>query len=188
MRFLLTMMLLLGLQILPAQAEVPDFSGIASEEEFLPVDQAFRLEAVAAGENRLSLRWVIAPGYALYKSRMSASMAQVPAEGMRLSGLQFLSPSTFKNDPSFGRMEVFHDDARAVLEAQNVPALAAGKTLSVLVNYQGCADAGLCYPPIKKTVVVQLAATTVANAAAGAAEPMRSEQDLLADKIRDGSG
>ena len=36
-------------------------------------------------------------------------------------------------------------------------------------------------------MVVQVAATTVANAAAGAAEPMRSEQDLLADKIRDGN-
>ncbi len=188
MRFLLTMMLLLGLQILPAQAEVPDFSGIASEEEFLPVDQAFRLEAVAAGENRLSLRWVIAPGYALYKSRMSASMAQVPAEGMRLSGLQFLSPSTFKNDPSFGRMEVFHDDARAVLEAQNVPALAAGKTLSVLVNYQGCADAGLCYPPQTATLPLTLAASAATNPISASATPVTAVTTPIPTSLNEAEG
>jgi thiol:disulfide interchange protein DsbD len=161
MRFLLTLMLLLGLQVLPARAEVPDFSGVASEEEFLPVEQAFRLETAAAGDNRLSLRWVIAPGYALYKSRMSAGIQESPAPGIQLASLQFLSPTVFKDDPSFGRMEVFHDEARAVLEARNVPAGMAGKPLLVEVRYQGCADAGLCYPPQTVRLPLTLVASTV---------------------------
>lgn len=161
MRFLLTLMLLLGLQVLPVRAEVPDFSGVASEEEFLPVEQAFRLETAAAGDNRVSLRWVIAPGYALYKARMSAGIKEAPPGGIQLAGLQFLSPTVFKDDPSFGRMEVFHDEARAVLEARNVPADMAGKQLMVEVRYQGCADAGLCYPPQTVSLPLTLVASTV---------------------------
>lgn len=158
MRVLLTMLLLLGLQVVPAHAQIPDFSGVAGDEEFLPVEQAFRLERAVAGDNRVSLRWVVAPGYALYKARMSAVPIR-PADGVALAPLQFLSPGVFKNDPSFGRMEVFHDEARALLTVQKVPAAAAGQTLSVQVNYQGCADAGLCYPPQTVTVPVTLVAT-----------------------------
>lgn len=104
MRVLLTMLFLLGLQGVPAHAGIPDFSGVAGEEEFLPVEQAFRLEKAVAGDNRVSLRWVVAPGYALYKARMNA-VAVRPAEGVALAPLQFLSPGVFKDDPSFGRME-----------------------------------------------------------------------------------
>lgn len=171
MRFLLTMFLLLGMQVLPAQAAVPDFGNVASEEEFLPVEQAFRLETAVAGDNRLSLRWVVAPGYALYKARMSAGLAEASDSGIRLAPLHFLSPSEFKTDPSFGRMEVFHEEARAVLEVQNVPAAAAGKSLSVQVRYQGCADAGLCYPPQTVTVPVKLVASAAVTAAPAVAAP-----------------
>jgi thiol:disulfide interchange protein DsbD len=59
------------------------------------------------------------------------------------------------------------------------------------VTYQGCAEAGLCYPPTRKTFVVTLAAAgagaSTDAAAVAAPKPMRSEQDLLADKIRDGN-
>lgn len=166
MRFLLTTVLLLCMQVVPAHAAVPDFSGVASDEEFLPVEQAFRLETAVAGDNRLSLRWVVAPGYALYKARMSAGLDGLPAEGapvegVRLAPLQFLSPSSFKDDPSFGRMEVFHDEARAMLEVQNVSAAVAGQALTVQVRYQGCADAGLCYPPQTVSVPVTLVASSV---------------------------
>lgn len=159
MRLLMTLMVWLGMLVLPAHAAVPDFSGVASDEEFLPVEQAFCLESAVAGDNRLSLRWVIAPGYALYKARMSAGIEGVQDGGTRIGALQFLSPSTFKDDPSFGRMEVFHEEARAVLEVQDVPAAAAGKTLTVQVRYQGCADAGLCYPPQTARVPVTLVAS-----------------------------
>lgn len=163
MRMLLTLMLWLGLQAWPVQAAVPDFSAVASEEEFLPVEQAFRLESASAGDNRVGLRWVIAPGYALYKARMSAAIDAASAPGVEVAGLQFLSPTVFKDDPSFGRMEVFHDEARAEVEARNVPAGMAGKQLMVDVRYQGCADAGLCYPP--QTVRLPLALVASASAA-----------------------
>ncbi len=170
MRMLLTLMLWLGLQAWPAQAAVPDFSAVASEEEFLPVEQAFRLETAVAGDNRLGLRWVIAPGYALYKARMSAAVDAESAPGVELAGLHFLSPTVFKDDPSFGRMEVFHDEARAVLEARNVPAGLAGQQLMVDVRYQGCADAGLCYPP--QTVRLPLALVASATSATATPTPV----------------
>ncbi len=56
------------------------------------------------------------------------------------------------------------------------------------ITYQGCADAGLCYPPIKKTVVVHAGSDRRSPPRRTARpQPMRSEQDLLADKIRDGN-
>jgi thiol:disulfide interchange protein DsbD len=65
---------------------------------------------------------------------------------------------------------------------------AAGVTeVPIEVTYQGCAEAGLCYPPTRKTFVVTLAAAGAADAASSGTQPMRSEQDLLADKIRDGN-
>lgn len=140
------MLLLLG----PAaglQAQVPDFSAVAASEaeEFLPVEQAFRFQSTPAGPNRLRLEWTVAPGYALYRDRIQARV-QAPA-GVALAPLVFATPATFKNDPSFGRMAVFHGKARAELRLAGVPAALAGQPVEVLLRYQGCADAGLCYPP-----------------------------------------
>lgn len=190
MRFLMTMMLLLGLQGLPVLAAVPDFSGVASDEEFLPVEQAFRLESAVAGDNRLSLRWVIAPGYALYKARISADIGGAQDGGTRVGPLQFLSPSVFKQDPSFGRMEVFHDEARAVLEVLNVPPAAAGKTLMVQVRYQGCADAGLCYPPQTASLPLTVVASAVVTppAAVPAATPVPAATVPVSSSLDEAEG
>ncbi|MCC2638487.1 MAG: thiol:disulfide interchange protein [Moraxellaceae bacterium] len=143
-RVLLSFLFLLVLQA-PLRAEVPDFSGVSASEEFLPVEQAFRLESVAEGANGLRLAWTVAPGYALYRDRIATGVDS-PA-GVTLAPLAFQGAAVFKNDPSFGRVAVFHDAARALLTLANVPAGAAGKPVAVWVRYQGCADAGLCYPP-----------------------------------------
>jgi thiol:disulfide interchange protein DsbD len=62
------------------------------------------------------------------------------------------------------------------------------------VSYQGCADAGLCYPPIHKKLTVALSPVATASAAAlpslgvgDTGAPMRSEQDSIADRVRNGS-
>lgn len=161
--------LLLGLHA-AAFAGVPDFSAVSAgeAEEFLPVEQAFRFEGKAEGANRLALEWTIAPGYALYRDRIQAGV-ESPA-GAQVSPPSFASPAVFKDDPSFGRVAVFHDRAKATLSLTEVPVSVAGKPVTVWLRYQGCADAGLCYPP--QTVRVVITDTVAASGGPVAAAPV----------------
>ena len=155
-------------------------SGAKSDADFLPADQAFVFSAESTSRDRVRLRWDIADDYYLYRDKVTVKSA---AAGVQLGSVS-IPGGDQQHDEYFGEQVVFHDQMLA-----DVPVVAAAGVTEVPleITYQGCADAGLCYPPIKKSVVVRLASTTVAAAADGGPEPMRSEQDLLADKIRDGN-
>ncbi len=155
-------------------------SGARSDADFLLADQAFVLAADSASRDRVQVRWDIADDYYLYRDKVTV---KTTATNVQLGSVS-IPGGEKQHDEYFGEQVVFHDEMLAV-----VPVVAAAGVTEVPleITYQGCADAGLCYPPIRKTVVVQLASMTVAAAADAAPEPMRSEQDLLADKIRDGN-
>ena len=110
-------------------------------DNFLPVDQAFRFDAVAAGGDAVRLNWEIADGYYLYRARIKVSTS---ATNVRLGAPQ-LPAGQVKNDEYFGRQEIYHHELIATVPV----ARTAGGALEVplQVTYQGCADAGLCYPP-----------------------------------------
>ncbi|MDR9468005.1 protein-disulfide reductase DsbD [Marinospirillum sp.] len=122
--------LLLLLSITPLQAEEP---------EFLPVDEAFQpsIQVVEGDQNQIETHWKVAEGYYLYLSRISVRAGDQP------QALEFITESETKDDPNFGLVEVFHDQA----QLRFIPALAATSKLQVEVTYQGCAEKGLCYPP-----------------------------------------
>ena len=86
----------------------------------------------------------------------------MPGEGVALGALQ-LPTGLIKIDPYFGREEIYRNAVSGTLPVPRETAGAA-RSLSLQVTYQGCADAGLCYPPITKTL-------TVALPAAGSAGP-----------------
>ena len=156
------------------------------QPKFLPADQVFRVGATAAGARAIRLDWWIRGGYYLYRSRFRVSAGN----GVTLGALA-LPAGQIKMDPYFGREEVYRN---AVSGTVTVPgAAAAARNLSLQVTYQGCADAGLCYPPITKTLAVALAAA--GPAAPGAGSPAASalpsaapgEQGHLGDLVRSGS-
>ncbi|MFN3586712.1 MAG: protein-disulfide reductase DsbD, partial [Moraxellaceae bacterium] len=155
---------LVALWVALAQAAVPDFSAVVADDEFLPVEQAFRPETLTLADNHLRLRWTIAPGYALYRERIQVTAANAP-EGVVLAAPTFLTASVIKNDPNFGQVAVFHDEAVADLRVSAVPAAADGQLLTLTVRYQGCADDGLCYPPQQLTLRMPLATLAAASAA-----------------------
>ena len=155
-------------------------SGAKSDADFLPADRAFVFSAESTSRDRVRLRWDIADDYYLYRDKVTV---KTTATDVQLGSVS-IPGGEKQHDEYFGEQVVFHDQMLADLP---VVAAAGVTEVPLEISYQGCADAGLCYPPIKKSVVVPLAATTVAAAANGAPEPMRSEQDLLADKIRDGN-
>ena len=159
------------------------------QDDFLPPDQAFQLTSKVK-DGAATLSWVIAPGYYLYKSRINVSSETA---GYRVGALN-LPKGEPKHDEYLGDTEVYHE----VLDAA-VPVTAAptgDQTLSLKVSYQGCAEAGLCYNPITKTVELQLGATPMLSGAstAAASPPPQApgaapvaEQDNLAALVRDGS-
>jgi len=119
--------------------------GAQAADTFLPVDQAFRLEAQAGADGALELDFTAAPGTYLYRERMQATVrpASVLAEPLSLPA------GDKKFDETFGKeLEVYHGPVTARLRLQ--PAVVAGTPAWVEVVYQGCADAGLCYPPQKR--------------------------------------
>lgn len=163
------------------------------DAEFLPPDAAFRFGPSMEKPGSVALTWIIAEGYYLYKERIQVS-SDTP--GIRLGRLQ-LPQGEPKHDEFFGDTEVYHEVLEASLPIAR-PA-GAGGALHLNVTYQGCADGGLCYNPITKTVSLELppadqattlpadASPTRTAAASSSARPPVAEQDKLAALIRDGN-
>lgn len=159
-----------------------------NQNDFLPPDEAFRFGPGMERADSVSLTWIIAEGYYLYKHRIQVS---TDTPGIQLGELQ-LPKGKPKHDEYFGDTEVYYE----VLEASLPIARPAGSggTVNLNVTYQGCADDGLCYNPIVKNVSLGLPpsdrATTLPAAApkpASSSVVPVAEQDRLAALIRDGN-
>jgi thioredoxin:protein disulfide reductase len=154
---------------------------VAGEDEYLPVDEAFVLDGDALSVNTLQLNWRIAEGYYLYKNRMKVTAAgQTPAIGALV-----LPKGEDHYDEYFGHQEVYRDSVDASFSVPPVPS----GNVEVSVTYQGCADAGLCYPPETKTLTISLEGAPAALAAGSGpdASDYVSEQDSILAKLATGS-
>ena len=139
--------LLLAFVALPALA-VPDLSKILGqdEQEFLPPDEAFVFRADFADDHTLRAQWVIADAYYLYQQQFRFEvLGDVPAAEL---GEPAYPQGVIHTDEYFGEQEVFYQDATIHVPVAGEP----GETIQLSVRYQGCADAGLCYPPQFKTI------------------------------------
>ncbi|MDL5367523.1 protein-disulfide reductase DsbD [Xanthomonas sp. NCPPB 2654] len=135
-----------------------------NEKDLLPVDQAFVLTAQAPERGRIALHWKIADGYYLYRHRIAVRVES----GFKANPTLQLPAGHKKTDPYFGEVETY----RGQLSAVQTGAAASGvDTLQVEVRYQGCADAGVCYPPQKRLLSVALPAEET-GAAAAASSPL----------------
>ena len=123
------------------------------EPEFLHPDAAFRMEASARNPGLAVVRWSIEPGYYLYAERMEVHLPEGSPPGTSIAGLDLPAGET-EEDPYFGRVEVYRFEASASVRLAHAGSPPSALALDVI--YQGCADAGLCYPPIRKAVAVRL--------------------------------
>lgn len=130
-----------------------------SEKDLLPVDEAFGLTAQARDRDRVEISWKIAPGYYLYRHRTTVKAdAGFAAEALQM-------PAGKKHhDDFFGEVETYRERLTAVLPGKVDDGT---DTVTLEVRYQGCADAGVCYPPQKRSIKVKLPAGS--GAAAGVA-------------------
>jgi thiol:disulfide interchange protein DsbD len=129
----------------------------SSGDDFLPVDEAFRFSAFADGADHVKLVWQIADGYYLYRARVKVSTSSPQAQ---LGALQ-MPTGEIKQDEFFGKQEIYHHELVAGVPVAR--ASAAALSLPLEVTYQGCASAGLCYPPQTKSITVSLTASNGAG-------------------------
>lgn len=158
------------------------FSGFTRPaEELLPPEQAFQFFASVKDANTLQVNWQIAENYYLYREKIQLTLQQ--ADGVQLA--EYSIPNgTPKHDEAFGQVEIFHDSL-----AFTVPLLRtnlAAQTVTLEAKYQGCADRGVCYPPMTKSIALELPHTQGLKAAEPAvtqAQPALSEQDAIAQAL-----
>jgi thiol:disulfide interchange protein DsbD len=159
-------LLLLGCAVaLPAagesQAVLQALQGGGPQSKFPPPDEVFHLEATAAGPRAIRLHWDIRKGFYLYRSRL-----KVTATDATSLGPLALPPGQVKMDPYFGREIIYRLSLLATVPV--VRNTATGPlAVPLSVTYQGCADAGLCYPPITKKITVELPPGAAAAGSSG---------------------
>jgi len=141
-------LLVLMLMLFPLLANALPGGDLFKKPEFLEVGQAFMFssERLESGETRLY--WQIADGYYLYQKRLKF-------EGLSASQQPALPAGEDHNDEYFGRQQVYRQGLELL-----IPASAHGQ---VKVGWQGCADAGLCYPPQSQVVDLGDADVKVVN-------------------------
>ena len=126
-----------------------------SSDNFLHPDQAFIFSAEAIDGNTLRAHWDVADDVYLYRSKFKFELKN--AEGITL-GEAVMPTGKKKFDDAFGEMEVYYHgvDIDIPLQRSNLDA----SDIILVAKYQGCADAGFCYPPISKEMPVSLPAVS----------------------------
>ena len=129
------------------------FSGQAfavGAAELLPPDEAFKFTTKVKKADKLLLSWDIANGYYLYLNKFKF-VSLTP--GITVGETTFPGSHT-KHDATFGTVEIFRDhlEVEVFLQRQDTKP----NQLMLEVTFQGCADAGVCYMPIKEAVSLDL--------------------------------
>lgn len=130
------------------------FGSKNEQTEPLPAEQAFPFSVEIASPREIAARWDSREGYYLYRDKFSFELIGSEA---RIKDVR-LPTGEDKDDPYFGKLAVLYGptEVRLLLDRP----LASDATLRA--GYQGCADAGLCYPP--RTIDYPLSRTAAAAA------------------------
>ncbi|MGY8527263.1 protein-disulfide reductase DsbD [Paracidovorax citrulli] len=122
---------------------VPGMARAAKDDDFLPPEQAFRFAARQLDPRTIEVRFDVAQGYYMYRERFA--FAARPAS-VRLGEPQ-LPAGKVKFDETFGKdMETYRDTVTIRIPVESAP---DDGRWTLVVTSQGCADKGLCYPPME---------------------------------------
>ena len=118
-----------------------DYPG--KQQEFISPDEAFKMSISKLGDKEIQISWDIEEGYYLYMGMFEFSTDQDNANILSIE----MPDGLKKKDEFFGDVDVYYQSTYAKLVFDNI-----NDNTDLIVTYQGCADAGLCYPPIKKNI------------------------------------
>ncbi|HBK4689576.1 protein-disulfide reductase DsbD [Serratia bockelmannii] len=156
-RFLKLILLLCSLCFLPQAAQASLFAPKGGSQ-FVPVDQAFTFDFKQQG-NQVTLNWQIRPGYYLYRQQIKL----VPQQATL--GAFTLPEGLSHKDEFFGEVAIFKQQLNL-----QVPLQQAAANASLSVTYQGCAEAGFCYPPETRTIPLDAVSAAAPLSASAPAE------------------
>jgi thiol:disulfide interchange protein len=125
-----------------------------AEDEFLPVEEAYQLALEIIDDQQLRLYWQIADNYYLYRKRFSFSLED---EQGAIEVQAQMANGVVREDEYFGISQVYYYFADVILSTDRPVT-----TATLTVGSQGCADAGLCYPPQKQQFSIDFQAGTIA--------------------------
>ncbi|WP_201549304.1 protein-disulfide reductase DsbD N-terminal domain-containing protein [Psychrobacter fjordensis] len=132
------------------------FNNSNTKSKFLPVNEAFQVvsstKATSKG-TRLSINFNITPGHYVYKNKLTLNFPK----GVSATPFTFSQSPVSIDDPTFGKVPVFTQRnmvATTMLTTNNGK---GAKNVPVVIGWQGCATAGLCYPPEKVKTTVDIA-------------------------------
>jgi thioredoxin:protein disulfide reductase len=148
-------------------------------DELLEPEKAFQLSVEPISRNAVLVRWTIADGYYLYRDKLGFRVTE--GEGNRVGPVN--PPEGEKvEDEFFGLTETYRHEVEIM-----VPILredGASNRVTLEADYQGCADLGVCYPPLVQTASFEFT-DGLAESADIPAAPV-SEQDRIAAQLADG--
>lgn len=142
---LAALMLTLGANAI-VEAKVP----VAEVPELLEAEKAFQPVARVKDAKTIEVEFKIADGYYMYRKRFQFAPE---GDGLKL-GKTKMPTGKMKQDATFGRVETYRKSVRMLL-----PYTSSGKELRFKVTSQGCADAGVCYPPLKQDFMLKAGET-----------------------------
>ena len=116
-------------------------TGMAAD--FLDPEKAFVPSAELTANNSIALHWKIAKSYKLYRDQVKVSVTS----GKATLGKPVFPEGILFTDPTTGEKQVIYHNSLHV----NVPVKSASGPFTVSVEYQGCSEDGLCYPPMSKS-------------------------------------
>ncbi len=156
-----------------------------NQEQFLPPEQVFILSAEVVNAHQLAITWNIADGYYLYRDKFKFTLNETPGITSAITlGEASLPKGEEKHDENFGLMEVYHHEVTVLLPLKRENMAATDITLTA--HYQGCAEAGFCYPPMKQELLLNLPEATTVSSAAATAAPF-TDQDRYARGLAENS-
>ncbi len=179
-RFISILLLTLLSVSLPAHALFDNKSQAFgnNNSEFVTVEQAFPL-IVEQMDHQVYISWDVRPGYYLYQNKITVS-----AENAHLGTIDMQNGTPYLDD-FFGEVTIYTEPLHL-----RIPLLSADTGAQLIIQYQGCAKAGFCYPPETRTFpLTQVSATTqeAQNISRTTAESRRNipaEQLSLAEKLQ----
>ncbi len=131
----------------------------------LPEDQAFNVDAIATSPQQLLVRFTPAPGYYLYRDRSSFKLVDTADAAL---GKPQWPAGQNHSDPHFGDVIVYFKQVEVPI------ALTRSTTQAMKVNlqatFQGCQSDGICYPPMRRNIEINLPAGGTASSIAGFAD------------------
>lgn len=129
-------------------APFPEDQVLLEGPEFLPVDEAYQLTGSWHGTD-LYLDWTIAPGYYLYRHQFKVrTLPDKDQESSPVSWQQSFQPGQEIYDDYYEKnLEVYYGQTRVVLTPTGPGQEDRLQQSTLEIHSQGCADAGLCYPP-----------------------------------------